>query len=65
MQGTDDAETDSLVVTLRDDPIRESDEARPGVIVDVGEDGGVVRSWVLRASIVVATSRAVESALPA
>ncbi|MCC7021238.1 MAG: DUF2283 domain-containing protein [Thermomicrobiales bacterium] len=38
-----DRETDSLVITLRDAPIQESDEVRPGVIADFGEDGGVVR----------------------
>ena len=65
MQGTDDAETHPLVVTLRDDPIRESDEAWPSVIVDVGKDGGVVRSEILRSSIVVANRQAVESAPPA
>ena len=42
-----DRETDSLVITLRDAPIRESDEVRPGVIADFGEDGGVVRFEVL------------------
>jgi uncharacterized protein YuzE len=51
-----DRETDSLVITLRDAPIQESDEVRPGVIADFGEDGGVVRFEVLRAS------RAVEDA---
>jgi putative transposase len=61
----DDPETDSLVITLRDVPIGESDEVRPGVIADFGEDGGVVRSEVLRASTVVANPRAVELALPA
>ena len=38
-----DRETDSLLITLREAPIRESDEVRPGVIADFGEDGGVVR----------------------
>jgi uncharacterized protein YuzE len=31
-----DRETDSLLITLREAPIRETDEARPGVIVDFG-----------------------------
>ena len=38
-----DRETDSLTITLQEAPIRESDEVRPGVIADFGEDGGVVR----------------------
>ena len=40
LQVTYDRETDSLVITLRDAPIRESDEVRAGVIADFGEDGG-------------------------
>jgi uncharacterized protein YuzE len=48
-----DRETDSLAMTLRDVPIHESDEVRPEVIADFGEDGGVVRFEVLRASRVV------------
>ena len=34
-----DRETDSLLITLRDEPIRESDEVRPGVIADFGGTG--------------------------
>lgn len=48
-----DRETDSLLILLRDAPIQESDEISPGVIADFGEDGGVVRFEVLRASQVV------------
>jgi uncharacterized protein YuzE len=40
MKVTYDRETDSLLITLRDAPIRESDEVRPGLIADFGEDGG-------------------------
>jgi uncharacterized protein YuzE len=57
-----DRETDSLVITLRDVPIRESDEVRPGVIADFGEDGGVVRFEVLRASRVVEDAERVQFA---
>ena len=53
MKVTYDRETDTLVITLRDAPVRESDEVRPGVIADFGEDGGVVRFEVRRASQVV------------
>lgn len=45
-----DRETDTMVITLRDAPIRESDEVRPGVIADFGADGGVVRFEILDAS---------------
>lgn len=46
-------ETDSLVITLRDERIRESDEVRPGVIADFGYDGGIVRFEIMQASKVV------------
>lgn len=39
-----DRETDTMVITLREEPIKESDEVRPGVIADFGYDGGIVRS---------------------
>jgi uncharacterized protein YuzE len=55
-----DRETDPLVIMLRDAPIRESDEVRPGVIADFGEDGGVVRFEVLRASRVVEDAEQVQ-----
>ena len=45
-----DSQTDTLTITLREARIRESDEVRPGVIADFGEDGGVVRFEVLDAS---------------
>ena len=48
-----DKETDSLVITLRDDRIKESDEVRPGVIADFGYDGGIVRFEIMQASRVV------------
>jgi uncharacterized protein YuzE len=48
-----DKETDTLTITLRDAKVRESDELRPGMIIDFAEDGGVVRMEILRASKVV------------
>ena len=48
-----DAESVSLAITLRDAPIRESDEVRPAVIADFGDDGVVVRFETLGASPVV------------
>ena len=52
-----DKETDSLVITLRDDRIKESDEVRPGVIADFGYDGGIVRFEVMQASRVVGNTK--------
>jgi uncharacterized protein YuzE len=54
-----DRETDSMVITLRNEPIRESDEVRPGVIADFGHDGGVVRFEILQASRVVEDTESV------
>ena len=48
-----DKETNSLVITFRDDRIKESDEVRPGVIADFGYDGGIVRFEIMQASRVV------------
>ena len=54
-----DKETDTLIITLRDERIRESDEVRPGVIADFGYDGQVVRFEILSASKVVTQPKAV------
>jgi uncharacterized protein YuzE len=54
-----DKETDTLTITLRDVPIRESDEVRPGVIADFGYDGELVRFEILSASKVVTQPKAV------
>ncbi len=45
-----DRETDTMVIVLREDRIRESEEVRPGVIADFGYDGRVVRFEILEAS---------------
>ncbi len=45
-----DRDTDTMVISLRDERIKESDEVRPGVIADFGCDGGVVRFEILEAS---------------
>jgi uncharacterized protein YuzE len=50
-------ETDSLVIALRDERIKESDEIRPGVIADFGHDGGLVRFEILQASKIVENAR--------
>jgi uncharacterized protein YuzE len=45
-----DRETDTMVITLREERVKESDEVRPGVIADFGYDGGIVRIEILDAS---------------
>lgn len=50
MKVTYDPKSDSANMLLRDEPIRESDEVRPGVIADFGHDGRIVRFEILHAS---------------
>ena len=52
-----------MVITFREERIKESDELRPGIIVDFGYDGGVVRIEVLNASTVVKDTREMQFAV--
>ena len=45
-----DEEMDTLTVILRDAPVADSDELRPGVILDYDAEGNVVSLEVLDAS---------------
>jgi uncharacterized protein YuzE len=58
-----DPQTDSLIIALRDERIKESDEIRPGVIADFGYDGGVVRFEILQASKIVQNAREMQFAV--
>jgi uncharacterized protein YuzE len=58
-----DKETDTLMITLRDVKVKESDEVRPGVVADFGHDGGVVGFEVLEASKVVEQTREMQCAI--
>ena len=58
-----DPQTDSLTITLRDERIKESDEERPGVIVDIGYDGSVVRFEIMQASKMVQNTREIQFAV--
>ncbi|MCL1474909.1 DUF2283 domain-containing protein [Argonema antarcticum] len=53
MKVTYDQETDSMTITLREVPIKESDEVYPNVILDIGYDDAIVRFEILSASKVV------------
>jgi uncharacterized protein YuzE len=55
-----DAETDTLTLTLRDVPVRESEEERSGVVLDYDADGALVGLEVLDASRRVAGLTSVE-----
>ena len=45
-----DARTDTLTVILRDAPVAESDEDKPGIILDYDDAGNLVSVEVLDAS---------------
>jgi len=58
-----DEETDTLTITFCNARIRESDEVRPGTIVDFGHDGGVAGIEILSASKYVEKTREIEFAV--
>jgi uncharacterized protein YuzE len=63
MKITYDRETDSMIITFRDEQIKESDEVRPGVIADFGYDGAIVRFEILDASKVVSSTQEIQFAI--
>ncbi|MDE2767085.1 MAG: DUF2283 domain-containing protein [Chloroflexota bacterium] len=58
-----DPEADTVVISLRESAIEESDEVRPGVIADFDSAGEVVRFEVLNASRVVQNTREIQFAI--
>ena len=54
-----DARTDALTVILRDAPVAESDEDKPGVVLDYDDAGNLVSIEVLDASTRVQEPRSV------
>jgi uncharacterized protein YuzE len=63
MKVTYDAEVDILRIILSDAEIEESDEDKPGVILDYDKDGNIVGLEVLNASQRTTNPRAVEYAV--
>lgn len=60
-----DRETDTLTVIFRDAPVAESDEDKPGVILDYDEAGNLVSLEILGASARVEEPRSVTLAATA
>ena len=63
MKVTYDPDVDVLRILLNDAPIEESDEDKPGVILDYDKNGNVVGLEVLEASKRISTPRSVEYAV--
>ena len=63
MKVTYDPEVDALSIILSDVSVEESDEARPGVILDYDAAGNVVGLEILNASKRVDNPRAIDYAL--
>jgi len=60
---TYDAEVDVLRILLSDAPIEESNEDKPGVILDYDKDGNIVGLEILQASKRMSNPRSVEYAV--
>ena len=61
MKATYDARTDTLSIILRADvPVVESDEDKPGIVLDYDQDGNLVSLEILDASTRVTEARRFE-----
>ncbi len=60
MRVTYDARTDTLTIILRETPVSESDEDKPGVILDYDADGNLVGLEILDASRRVSEPRSIQ-----
>ena len=63
MKVTYDQEVDALRIILNDEAIEESDEDKPGVIIDYDKRGNVVGLEILDASTRIANPRALDYAV--
>ena len=60
MKATYDPKTDTFVLELKPGPVAESDEDKPGVILDYDAEGNLVGLEILDASKRVAEARSME-----
>lgn len=58
-----DPEVDILRIILNSTPIEESDEEKPGIILDYDKDGNIVGLEILDASLRVENPRSLENAV--
>ena len=65
MKVTCDSQVDVLRVLFRNAPIEESDEDKPGVILDYDKEGNIVGLEVLNASQRIENPRALDYAVTA
>lgn len=65
MKVTFDAEVDVLRIVLSNAPIEESDEDKPGVILDYDKDGNMVGLEIFEASKRMTNPRSVDYAVTA
>jgi len=63
MKVTYDPEVDALTIILSDVAVEESDEAKPGVILDYDASGNIVGLEILNASKRVDNPKAIDYAL--
>jgi uncharacterized protein YuzE len=63
MKITYDPEVDVLRIVFKSAPIEESDEGKPGIVLDYDRDGNLVGMEILNASSRVENPRAVEYAV--
>ncbi|HET6455361.1 MAG TPA: DUF2283 domain-containing protein [Armatimonadota bacterium] len=63
MKVTYDPEVDVLRIVLNDMPIEESDQEKPGVILDYDKDGNIVGMEILDASKRMENPRSMEYAI--
>ena len=58
-----DLEVDVLLILLAESPVEESDEEKPGLVLDYDKDGNVVDLEILNASQRISNPRALEYAI--